>query len=195
LATVKPSVDAVLGTTVSEPTTNLRKLVLAAQVETDFTRRFALLDTARRQAAAVLDLRLLRAVLLLIGRDYRIDDLQEYVTDLDRLRQAGKATEQHVAVAKAALETVNDAVARRRFDVATKLLNIAASAATVAKDQTVAKAITARRAVLSQENRDYLAYRRAMQTLQQRGDDPTASLAVGRFSVLSSAIGTLGCHS
>lgn len=152
-----------------------------AEKETDPTKRYALLDEARRLACEAGDPNaVVKALYALVAR-FQVDDAQ---LTLDSLTEAGSAplvpAYRH-KLAEMALGFVDLAVKRQRFDVAEKFYDQALKAAKSTHDDFLLQQVKWRHARLADQVKAFDEARPALAKLQEDASDAAANLAAGRY--------------
>ncbi|MCH8922172.1 MAG: trypsin-like peptidase domain-containing protein [Planctomycetes bacterium] len=100
---------------------------------------------------------------------------------IERLAPQVHTAADRVLLTEAALVTIDRLIARDQYDRATRLIEFASSAANHAKSRTLLEMVRDRSKQIEVGKELWLNYRRAVQTLKGRPDDPTANLQAGKY--------------
>jgi hypothetical protein len=154
---------------------------LAKENRNDLTGRFVLLRFAKDIAVQAADCETaLMAIEEMVG-SFQIDGLELKDEVLRKSAVSATSIDQHIAVAKNAAEVADEAAAKDNFRVAESLIDLAVGEARKAKDDTLVKRSSERKAEINGFAQAYVAVERARAALETSPVDPGANLTVGKY--------------
>ncbi|MFP6691870.1 MAG: WD40 repeat domain-containing protein [Pirellulales bacterium] len=119
-----------------------------------------------------------------MARHFQIDALTEKASAVWRMSKRAKTSPQHKAVAETALQLVDESLGRDDYGSATKLAEIASTAATKAQDRPLILRTQARTFAVRKSKVTFDKLQVALATLETNPTDATANLAAGRYYCL-----------
>ncbi len=119
-----------------------------------------------------------------MAKHFQIDVLQEKASTVWRMSKRARTSSQHGAVAAAALQLVEESLGRDEYGSATKLAEIAFTAATKAKDRPLVLKTQAKMVAVRKNTITFGKVQAALATLETNPADATANLAAGRHYCL-----------
>ncbi len=152
----------------------------AADTADEPAARFALLSDARDVAAAAGDAHTATRAIRQLARSFAVDPLSMTLAALMAARRAADSPQLLAAVASAALDAIDMAVAADDYAAASRLADLAEQAATAARHVSLTLQSRQRNAEVATIRQHYERSHTARDLLQQR-DDPQAHLALGWF--------------
>ena len=156
----------------------------AEKVEGDPVARYALYQEAYRQACGVPDFLTAAETLDKLEAEFELEPFRLRFDLLTKMATAVKSSDERQALAHAALDVLDHALAEGKIQEADKLARIADVQTKIIIDKELrAKAVAALQTT-SDLSKDYTAVVEAREKLALAPDDPEANLAVGRYLCL-----------
>ena len=168
--------------TTSEKQKALSKELLQKAQETtdDAAGQYVMLKEAGRFAMQAKDADLAYSVIEEMGARFEIDAFDLKVKALTAMGKSIGANEQSDAIVESLLALIDEAVRKKKFDVAKQLGATATDLARKSKD-TARLSVKAKITEVASLARSYEQVKAAMATLEDQPADPAANLAVGRY--------------
>jgi choice-of-anchor C domain-containing protein len=146
--------------------------------------RFVLFREAANLAARAGDPEAAFSSLAILAEEFELDTLTLHVAVLTQAVPAVKTATAHHALAEAALDLIDDAIAAENFEASLKALKAAEAAAGKAKSLSLAGRVKARGEELHAIVKEFEGVKTARAKLKDTSDDPAANLLVGKFLCL-----------
>ncbi len=156
----------------------------AAKAKSDPAEQFVLLRIARDVAVQTGDAETALDAADRIVQTFEVDPVQTKVDCLAAVAEAASSPSQHAALAHQAFSLVDVAAAEDDFEAAEKLAEIALASARRARNYTLLKEIVARMKVVTESEKKYAEYQKAIGRLKDNPTEPDANLAAGRYLCL-----------
>jgi len=157
------------------------KLLQKANESTDDTNRYVLLKIARDVAAQAGDVKLaFKAINEMAGR-YDVDSYKLKGAALSQAAKSATLQKHRSAIAKHALELIDEAVEKDDFVAAKYLGKLALGAARKGRDGQLIKRVVARNKEVEEVAKAYSDIEDALATLKSSPVDPEVNLAVGKY--------------
>jgi serine/threonine-protein kinase len=153
----------------------------AAETSDNPNGRFALLHEAADVATHAAEAALALQAIDQLDKTYEVDALDLKVKALTEAGKAATSPAAHRAVAESALPVLDQLVAADAYDKAQALVSVTEAEAQSAKQSAFLNQVKAWCKEVNEAKKDYDATQAARARLQEKPDDPDASLTVGRY--------------
>jgi hypothetical protein len=157
-----------------------RLMVQALESGTDAAARYAMLMTARDTAVELGNATLLSRISDTLAREYEVDGTLLLADALVESSKRGHPAAIAKALAEAALQHAGDAADAESFEPARRFSTAATTSARLAKDTALSKQVLDRTKEIDAARTQWEAVQKAYTTLEEKPDDSTANLTVGR---------------
>lgn len=158
------------------------KLFQRATETQDTAERFVLLYEAKSLASETWQGKLAFDVIDVIAKEYEISGPSLKVEVFEQVVKKPRISpEQKIAIAKAALEVIDEAIGEDKFDVAKKAGRIASQLVRQTNNKDLLQEIVAKGKDVGTAAKAYADAQKAMATLKGIPDDPEANLIVGKY--------------
>ncbi len=151
------------------------------QSKEDAASQYVLFKTASDIAAQEGDYESAFQAIEQMDRLFQVDILALKARVLAKVAKATREPSQNKSVAEQAVGLIEDALAVDKVDVASELSKVALAAAGKAKDASLLKKIQPRKKDIDQIVQTAEEVQDAKKTLEEKPDDPTANLVVGKY--------------
>jgi hypothetical protein len=159
-----------------------KKLIEKAKEEQDPTERFALLQEAQDLAAAAFQGALAFEAVDAMAREFAISSSEMKCAILEKAAKRPRLkAAQKTAIAAAALQVIDEAIAEDEFEAARKLSSQANQLARASKNKELLQDIVAKNRDVEAASKAYVEVKDAAAALKKKPDDPDANLAMGRY--------------
>jgi hypothetical protein len=143
--------------------------------------QYALLQVAEQVAVQGQDFKAALAIIEKVDRKFRIDALVRKSSALFKISSKLTATTDHSAIVPS-FKSVMDATARAdRFDLATKLAELALDSASKSRDKKLLALLQERVDAIKHAAAEFAKYQAALEQLEKSPSDPNANLAAGKY--------------
>ena len=143
--------------------------------------RFVMLEEATDHAVDAGDTRTAMRAIDALASGFAIDPVQFKLEAVTALARGANAPEEHTAVVRAALGTIDQAITADRLDTAATLLNLIKTPAQRSDDADLVRAARQWASDLSEVRAEARGLTDAVAVLESDPDDPDANLRVGRY--------------
>ena len=163
----------------------LAKKILQAATETknDAAGKYVLLVMAKDIGTQAGDVETTFSAVDQLTESYLVEELKLKTDALTKLSRASGVD--HGAIVDKANAWIDDAFAADQYDIAKQIAQLALGAANATKDPDAIKPANARVQEVSSAAKAYEEVKKALATIAQTPNDPTANLAAGRFYCLT----------
>lgn len=159
----------------------VKLLETAEQIELGSANHYALLRVAWDIATQAGDAKLAMRITDGIAGAYDVNALIAKVATIKKAAEAVRSSTQRTALATAALNVVNEAVAVDDYNNATEIASIGLAAARKAQDWQLVKQIVARQKEIKETAEAHAKIQMALATLEGNPTDPDANQAAGVY--------------
>jgi hypothetical protein len=150
----------------------------------DWTGRFVLFREARELAIAAADAVLAMEAVDAMAKDFAVDPLPAKVDVVQRVAKVTTTPAGNRDLAEIAVGLIAHAIEKNELDLAPRLCDVAESCAARSASPNLRKQIEAKTQTARLVEKESSLVRPALAVLQDRPDDPSANLVVGRFRCL-----------
>ena len=148
----------------------------------DTTAQFALLQEAKKLAAEASQGELVFEVIDAMASEYDVNGSQLKAEVLEQAAKKARLTpDQRTAIAEAALQVIDDAIAEDNLDTAKRVGKLAIQLARPTKDKDLIQDVLAKNKDVEALANAFADVQEAMATVKQNPNDPEANLAVGKY--------------
>lgn len=162
------------------------ELLQKAKETQDSTGRFVLLQEAKSVAGEALRAELAFEAIDAMAEGYAVSPIEQKADILQAMAKRPRLSlDQKAAIARAALQVVDEAVGEDNFDMAKKLGRLANQLVRLSKDNDILREIAAKGSQVVAVAKAHAAVQEAMATLKEKPDDAEANLIVGKYQCLN----------